>query len=214
MNKRTLNKLTMLFFLAAVVVLFFLSSVTWADGDPCKGHSCNSGDDIDIGLDASVVVGAPVVGGATNYATGLGDVDINDYYRSYQLLIWQGTQLNVPALAVYYDSIGLHAAAAEARCSVRGIRKIFKSEADCLIKNTALGLMTGVRLPPPTEVNKNREEGEEERAWREEQQQMYEDLAAKYVSLEQRPRVVKQTVVEKPWLSPEKRAKLQAVLDE
>ncbi len=201
-----------------VIAALLLTAAVLADDD-CRGRSCNDTGDVNVGLDSSVVVGAPVIGGATSFITGMGDVDINDYYRSYQFLIWQGTQPNLLALGVYYDSIGLHAAAAAARCSVGGVRKVFDDQVDCIAKNTAARML----VPPPPQINKKEEEEKQraEREWRDEQEQRYENLAGRYASMEMQqqqappPQIIERTVVQQqPFLNADKRTRLQAILDE
>ena len=79
------------------------------------------------------------------YGFGLGDVDIAQCYRSYQLLIWQDSKINPFCVADSYDQKRLHTMAAVIRCDIGFIRKHFNSNESCIAANT----MTMVELPPP-----------------------------------------------------------------
>ncbi len=70
------------------------------------------------------------------YGFGLGDVDIAQCYRSYQLLIWQDSKINPFCVADAYDQKGLHMMAAVIRCDIGFIRKHFDTDSGCLRANT------------------------------------------------------------------------------
>jgi hypothetical protein len=70
------------------------------------------------------------------YGFGLGDVDIAQCYRSYQLLIWQDSKINPFCVADAYDQKGLHGMAAVIRCDIGFIRKHFDNDRACLAANT------------------------------------------------------------------------------
>ncbi len=70
------------------------------------------------------------------YGFGLGDVDIAQCYRSYQLLIWQDSKINPFCVADAYDQKGLHMMAAVIRCDIGFIRKHFDTDSACLSANT------------------------------------------------------------------------------
>lgn len=63
------------------------------------------------------------ISGSRSYGFGMGDVDINDYYRSHQALFLQWTTPNLLSLAIYYDATGRYEAAAILKCSVKQVRK-------------------------------------------------------------------------------------------
>ncbi len=113
---------------------------------------------------------------------GLGDVDINDCYRSYQVVVlWQGTQLNWWCVAREYDAIGLHEVAAQVRCDkIKGISKLFDDQESCIAANTLVAKPQSEVLPAAQE---NIFEDDEEE-FHVEQQELYEDLRAKIQNLE------------------------------
>jgi hypothetical protein len=166
------------------------------------------GSGTDIDQETSVVVA-----GDSSRAFGLsgGDMDINDCLATHSVLFgfWQGTHVNKLCEAERLNREGRYQSAAEMKCSVRGIRRVYGD--DCI---------DSVILTAPSEVVEVHLEDEED--WREEQAQMQIDYDARIEQLEQtinkpapKPRVIERTVVEKkPFLSDEKRAKLQAILEE
>jgi hypothetical protein len=79
------------------------------------------------------------------YGFGLGDVDIAQCYRSYQLLIWQDSKINPFCVADIYDRKGLHMMAAVIRCDIGFIRKHFDTDSGCLAANT----MRAAVMPSP-----------------------------------------------------------------
>lgn len=79
------------------------------------------------------------------YGLSLGDVDINDCYRSFQVtVLFQGSQLNYWCMADSLDAKGLHEAAALTRCKLDGYRKLFGDEDTCIAANT----MTTLKILP------------------------------------------------------------------
>jgi hypothetical protein len=80
------------------------------------------------------------------YGFGLGDVDIAQCYRSYQLLVWQGSQINPFCVADSYDQKGLHIMAAVVRCDIGFIRQHFDTDAACIEANT---MVVQAPEPPP-----------------------------------------------------------------
>lgn len=73
-----------------------------------------------------------LISGSRAYSLGLGDVDINQCYRSYQILIWQDSKVNKWCMADSLDAKGLHDAAALMRCSLRPVRALFGSDRECI----------------------------------------------------------------------------------
>ena len=64
---------------------------------------------------------------------GLGDVDINDCLSSYQIFIfYQGVRVNPLCLADKLDVLGRHHEAAQMRCSMRRVRKVYGTVEDCI----------------------------------------------------------------------------------
>lgn len=111
------------------------------------GSDDERGPNVDVDVDT--VVNSPVnmTGGdsintmsnstsSRAYGFGLGDVDIAQCYRSYQLLIWQDSKINPFCVADAYDQKGLHMMAAVIRCDIGFIRKHFDTDSGCLRANT------------------------------------------------------------------------------
>jgi hypothetical protein len=126
------------------------------------------------------------------YGFGLGDVDIAQCYRSYQLLIWQDSKINPFCIADGYDAKGMHMMAAVIRCDVGFIRKHFDTTEACIDAN-----LMQVSVPPPApelsaiydqaakEVIKAHDEDEDDhREQIEAQQQYLSDLEARFTKLE------------------------------
>ena len=198
------------------LIILLLPMVVLADDD-CRGnHNCTGGDGAGVttvGVDSNVSITSPVsVESVSNfdsnvshsskaYAIGLGDVDINQCYRSYQALAWQDSRLNYWCVGESLDARGLHRAAALARCHIKGYRELFASHEECITENTMLPLADVPELAPVIDRDKE----EFQRQWLEEQQEMIVDLQAKLENLEkEKQRPVNRTVVEqKPWLTAE-----------
>ena len=162
--------------------------------------------------------GDTIVSGDKNraYALGLGDVDINDCYRSYQIaVIFQGSQLNYWCMADSLDAKGLHAAAAVTRCKLDGYRKLFGDMDDCVAMNTM-----EVFIPPAPEPEITDSDEDDDY-----HQQLEQAVAALRIEFEatqakaaeakreaQRAARQPQTVIQKEeFLDEEKRAKLEAL---
>ena len=100
------------------------------------------------------------VGGNHSHALGLGggDVDINDCYRSYSIIVWQGSRPNLWCMANDLDRIGRHHAAAVMRCSIRSVRKPYGTQHDCV------DAMISLREPAPASapVLQRKDDREEE----------------------------------------------------
>jgi len=93
-------------------------------------------EDESVNVETNVVTGDLITGGNSSRAYGfggLGDVDIRDCIYSYQVFIlWQGTATNPHCVADKLDDAGKHLAAAEMRCSVRRVRDVYGTVADCI----------------------------------------------------------------------------------
>lgn len=123
---------------AAILLVAFVWKIAEAGGKCNGNHNCS-----DTIVDTTVNAGSSldnttnIAGDSSRaYGFGLGDVDINDCYRSYQVLIWQDSKINKLCLADSYDQKGLHDMAAKIRCDVRTIRKHFKTNKKCEDANT------------------------------------------------------------------------------
>ena len=198
-KEKPFSYVTLFFFLCAVGIVVFLTAPAWATGTEVEQEV--------------EVVGGQYSGGNTRaYSVGGGDMDIDDCLATHSILfgLWQGTHINKLCEADRLNRDGKYQAAAEMKCSIRSIRRIYGENCIKAVKISA---------PPPIELPVIVEEDnweEEEEAWHEEQEQMQVDYDARIARLEQKanqPRVTRE-IVQQPFLSDEKRAKLQAVLDE
>jgi hypothetical protein len=131
----------------SVVFLVFAAGLSFASGD-------DRGQDVDVDVDVDTITDVNINptmnsnstmnanSSMTNstssraYGFGLGDVDIAQCYRSYQLLIWQDSKINPFCVADSYDQKGLHVMAAVIRCDIGFIRKHFASTVECVDANT------------------------------------------------------------------------------
>jgi len=123
------------------LLVFLLAPVALASDD-------ERGPNVDVETVTTVNTTSNMTGGDTNltnstggnssraYGFGLGDVDIAQCYRSYQLLIWQDSKINPFCVADAYDQKGLHMMAAVIRCDIGFIRKHFDTDSGCLDANT------------------------------------------------------------------------------
>lgn len=200
-----------------MLILFFLPLAALADDGHGHNHHGDGGDvsvDTIVSSDSSSVLNNSVGGNTSrSYGLGMGDVDIAQCYRSYQVLIWQDSRANYWCMANDLDARGLHEAAARTRCSIKGYRNLFDTRQDCILASTASPLVT-VPVPEPT-VDEDHLDEEE---YHEEQQMLYEDLRAKIENLEgslqNRPPRVTERVVEQRGLSAEQKAKLREIVDD
>ena len=177
-----------------------------------------SGDDITQSNDMNNQTTGDVTGGnmstgsnrALALSNGLGDVDIRDCLGSTQwatpLFSKQKLTPNWGCLAEFYLSAGKYELAAIAMCNTE-IRNEFTSEDECRMAHDFAPVYEAAVIV------------EEDYEWREEQTAMQADYDQRIDHLEQlaqrKPtRQVTREVVQQPFLSDEKRAKLQALLDE
>jgi len=127
------------------LIFLFSVSVLASDEDERESDSdflvdTNVLTDVITDVDTSVITGdatTTVEGNSTRaYGISLGGVEINQCYRSYQVLLWQDSKVNPLCLADSYDQKGLHLMAAIIRCDVRLISKHFRSDDECIDANT------------------------------------------------------------------------------
>ena len=187
----------------ALVVVLLVLEVAYGSGDD------RSGTDVDV-------ANSIAVGGSDTVAlsSSLGDVDIGDCLASSQISILivfqrQVVKENPWCQAMYLDAIGSYDAAAKVRCSTKTMQKIYPDPLAC---------EAAVLIVPPAPPPVVEDEGIEEQ-WRAEQMQMQQDYEARIVKLEARARRPVQTrvvqeVVQQPLLNADKKARLQAILDE
>lgn len=74
------------------------------------------------------------VGGTDAWGFGSTGVDIDDCVSSYSVLfgLWQDVRLNPSCIADKLDELGRHKEAAEMRCSIRRVRRVYGS--DCVAR--------------------------------------------------------------------------------
>lgn len=153
------------------MMLVLLTAPLWAD----DGHGHNHGGS-DVTVDASSVLDNSVTGDSSKaFGFSMGDVDINDCYRSYQVLVWQDSRINRFCIAQHYAAMGNEDAYARTMCSIKAVRGLWDSRADCIAAHVVL-------VPTAQPVSEHFEEEEE---FHEEQQVLYADLQAKIANLEQ-----------------------------
>jgi hypothetical protein len=120
---------------AALLILAYQSR---AQSHECQGgHNCNDGGAVTIDNVLTGGDNVATISGGRAYALGGSDMDINDCLAtfSYVFGIIQDVRTNPFCFAMQLDSIGKHREAAEMRCSVRRVKKIFKD--DCVESMTA-----------------------------------------------------------------------------
>jgi len=195
-------------------ILLLLSGVAYAQDD-CRGNrNCNDYGGVDgvpsvttsVSVDSPVDVNSSISNSSRAYGLGLGDVDIAQCYRSWQVLIYQDSKPNWFCLADSLDAKGLHKAAAELRCSVKSYRQ--KLGDKCLALSTASS-----PAQPMADTHLD-----EEQELHLEQMVLVEELRAKIAAMEAalnkpapRP-VVRREVVEKGGLTAEQKAQLREVV--
>ena len=156
-----------------------------------------------------------VIGGdSTAYGVGgLGDVDINDCLSSYQIFIfYQGVRVNPLCLADKLDVLGRHYEAAQMRCSMKAVRKVYGTKQDCV---DAIQMNEIIETPDLEIYNQYAQAQEEEDDYRDEQiESLQQQLEEQRVLLEQRrrPRVVQSPAA--AYWTDDRRAKLEAIKGE
>ena len=190
------------FFLLGVAALVFLAAPTWASGGDCNGNdNCD-----DVIIDAGSSVNTDISDSSRVTALSLGDVDIAQCYRSYQVVVlWQGTQINKWCMADSLDARGLHEAAGVMRCSLKAYAKNFPDEQTCVDFSTIV-VQKAVPVDTSPAIDEQR------------YYQLEAQMAEMQMQLDREPAPAPATtttrVIQQPFLSDEKRAKLQAILDE
>jgi len=147
-----------------------------------------SGDEIIQKTNVEVVGGSYNVAGSRAYGLSGGDMDINDCLATHSVFfgLWQGTHVNKLCEADRLNRDGKYQAAAELKCSVRSIRKVYGRE-KC-VESVIL-----IAPPPPpsppvvvVEDDDDEEHWVEEQVWHDEQVQMQQDYDERIERLEAR----------------------------
>ncbi len=201
------RKISLISFLLGMAILIFMAAPVWASGD-CKGHSCNE-PGTDITVNPSSVLNNSVRDSSSSYGFGAGDVDINDCYRSYSVILYQDTKVNKLCLADQQIAQGLYEAGARTRCSIRSVVKDYDDFKHCVQLNTVVAY----KPPPPPPPTVDKDEDEDDGRIQELEAQVA-GLVNDYEQQMQAPPQVTRQTIHQPFLSDEKRAKLAAVLAE
>ena len=220
------NRVGLLFILLLAFVFAVLSVDARASGDRIQ----TSGDinqHIDVGgtfVEGSSMTGGDVtVSGDKNraYALGLGDVDINDCYRSFQIaVLFQGSQLNYWCMADSLDAKGLHAAAAMTRCKLDGYRALFNNDMDYCIDMNTMAAFVPPPPPEPAAIDKDEEDDyhaelETAVAMLREEFERTQAQASEAKRVAQEAAQTPQTIIQKEeFLDDEQRIKLEAIKHE
>jgi hypothetical protein len=153
------------------------------------------------------VVGSTYSGGRA-YGFSGGDMDINDCLATHSVLfgLWQGTHVNKLCEADRLNRDGRYQAAAEMKCSVRSIRKVY-GRGSCV----EAVMLVAPPPPPPPPVVVVEEDDDEEEEWHDEQMQMQQDYDERIERIEARLNRPAPVVVDH---DAERRAKSRASLAE
>lgn len=157
------------------------STLSWADDR--RGDELTSISDSASTLNSS---------GDTIALGGLGDVDIADCLYSYQVFIfWQGTATNALCVADKLDIIGKHHEAAEMRCSVKRVRKVYGTVDQCV---AAVEYVPPPEPAPPPEVEEIVVTQQQAEIHIEEEQEVHDSLEERLARIEagQRAAAMKQ----------------------
>jgi len=213
------KRTSLIFILLIAAMVMMLVVPAFADG----------GDDIEIentltGGDVSTS-SETIIDGNNSYAAAqsLGDVDINDCLASTQwgipvLFAKQKVQENPWCQSIYLDAIGAYDAAAKVRCTTDTLKTIYADPAEC-----EKAVMFHVKPPPkPKTTDRDDEDYKALRAdletFKTEIAQAKEDTRKARVEAKRATTVAQEAyrpqIVQTPFLTDEKRAKLQAILDE
>lgn len=181
------------------LLLLLLPGISLATDD-CKGHSCNGADTV-VNANSPVSVSSTVSDTSRAFGLGLGDVDINDCYRSYQVLIFQDSRANLWCMANDLDARGLHDAAARVRCSLNVYSKNFDSKETCIAASTVQVIVPVAEDQVDEDEEEHKRELDMELALlRSEFEQKFEQAQARPAPA---PRVVERVIEQKPLLSQE-----------
>ena len=142
----------------------------------------------DVEQTTSVEVVGSTYSGGRAYGFSGGDMDINDCLATHSVLfgLWQGTHVNKLCEADRLNRDGKYRAAAEMKCSVRAVRKVY-GRGKCV---EAVMLVAPPPPPsPPVVVAEDDDEEEhwiEEQQWHDEQVQMQQDYDERIAMIESR----------------------------
>ncbi len=139
------------------LILLFLVVVPVAADEDYRRNDVT----VDTNVVTDVTTGGTTIGDTTTtvggsstraYGFSFGGVEINQCYRTYQVLLWQDSRVNPLCLADSYDQKGLHIMAAVIRCDVRLIRKHFSSDDECVDANTMQPIIQPVEVVEPSDL--------------------------------------------------------------
>lgn len=142
-------------------------------GDATATSSSTSGADAAASVVTGDVDASTVISGGRAYALSGGDMDINQCIATHSVLfgMWQGTHLNAICVADVLDANGKHKEAAEMRCSVKRFRKVYGTEYECVRDTQFIPLP-----PPPAPVMKEGKGGYDLEEYREEHEQVDDNI--------------------------------------
>ena len=191
---------------AALIAVIIVFDVAYGDDDhKCQGgHNCDSGDIID----ASSVLSNSVSDSSRAYGIGMGNVDIAQCYRSYQILIFQDSKINPICLADSLDAKGLHHIAAMVRCDIKTIRKHFDSDRSC-IQSTTMQMIHPVAMAESVKEDEDRDDIDQLYALVSDLQAQRTQEGERVEKAARRPAQIVQQPIE--FINPDKRAKLAAL---
>lgn len=189
-----------------VVILIMVIAVAWV-------ATADAGGDVDVlqSNDMNTVKGDIGYHNKNISVSGSG-MEIRDCIATHSILfgLWQGTHVNKSCEAERLNRDGLYQAAAEMKCSIRGVRGAYpKGKCIEMVKLSA----------PPAPLPPVVEDDDDEEEWREEQMAMQIDYTAQIEELKQTiaqapAPVVTHEVVKTRYLSDKQRTALAEVLAE
>ncbi len=193
------NPVSLVFFL--LVVFFLMLLVVPALADDGHGHN----DDTDVALDS--VVNNAIKGGSTHtFSLSGSDADINQCRYTVGAVTVQWTRNNPWCEAMDLVRMGFIDAGVQHFCKNTSVRDNYVTEPKCID-----GMVQMVAAEPePIVIEPDDDEDDDARY-----DAFASEMRAEFDALKdaQQPRVTRQ-VIQQPFLSDEKRAKLQAILDE
>ena len=156
---------------------------------PLVSLADNRGTDVEQEVLVDVTGSTYTAGSTRAYGLSGGDMDINDCLATHSILfgLWQGTHINKLCEADRLNRDGKYQAAAEMKCSMRSIRKIYP-KGRC-VEAVLLSAPPAPPPPPPVVVvedDDDEEHWEEEQEWHDEQVQMQMEYDARIARLENR----------------------------
>lgn len=196
--------------------LFCAASLVYADNGHGHDHGGGGGDStsdsfVNADLGNTVTGDSLSLGLAMSY--GMGDVDINEgkncmgsEQRANVLFGKQKMSLNPWCASLFYELNGKHNFAAKLRCKIPEIGEQYSTTDECVLDQD----LSPVPNEKVADIFEEQRIQDEYIASVQMQQNSIENRLQK---LERRPASVR-GVVQEPWMTEERRAKLQAVLDE